>query len=137
MTRTGRPAKPTEQKRRQGTYRADRDPSAGNLAVVPAVAPELHELEPSEVMGRVLAEGVAWLAQTDGAMLALLREALEDYELLRTTPGVPPKEVREARKQAAEFLSQLGFDPTARARLGLAEVKAASVLEGLRAKRGN
>jgi len=38
-------------------------------------------------------------------------------------------------KQIVSLLSNLGFDPAARARLGLAEVKTKSVLEQLREKR--
>ena len=38
-------------------------------------------------------------------------------------------------KTILSCLSQLGFDPTARARLGLAEVKAEDTLEKLKARR--
>ena len=88
----------------------------------------------------MLAQGVIWLGQTDAPTVAMLREAMEDYERLRATPGVPPREVRETRKEVTGLLSQLGFDPTARARLGLAEVKAKSKheeLEERRQKRGS
>jgi hypothetical protein len=45
------------------------------------------------------------------------------------------KQLRELNREIADWLTQLGFNPTARARLGLAEVKAASTLEKLQAKR--
>jgi P27 family predicted phage terminase small subunit len=41
------------------------------------------------------------------------------------------KELRAAEKQLQSWLSTLGFDPTARARLGLAEVKRQSALQQL------
>lgn len=128
------PPKPIEQKRRQGTYRADRDPSRGNLAAVPAIPAEMHDLAPSEAMERILSAGVHWLASTDAMKVGLLREALEDYERIRAA-GASAKDVREARAEVAKLLSDLGFDPTARARLGLAEVKAMSKLEELKARR--
>lgn len=43
--------------------------------------------------------------------------------------------LRDVEKNLDRELSQLGFDPVARARLGLAEIKAASKLEELAAKR--
>jgi hypothetical protein len=45
------------------------------------------------------------------------------------------KQLRELNKEISDWLSVLGFDPSARARLGLAEVKAMSKLEDLRARR--
>ena len=39
------------------------------------------------------------------------------------------------QKSLSDALSTLGFDPTARSRLGLAEVKRASKLDELRARR--
>jgi hypothetical protein len=136
LARTGRPPKPIEQKRRTGNPGKRPLPASGSLAVVPAVAAADHELSVDEALDRVLGAGVHWLARTDGPTIALLRDAVEDYAQLRGTPGVPPKEVREARAQVMALLSQLGFDPTSRSRLGLAEVKAQSKLEEIRARRG-
>jgi len=132
MARTGRPPKPNELKKRQGTYRPDRDPSHGNLAAVAAIPVEMHDLGPADAMERILAAGVHWIAATDAVKVGLLREALEDYELLRAA-GASAKDVREARAEVSKMLSEMGFDPSARARLGLAEVKAMSKLEELRA----
>jgi phage terminase small subunit len=44
--------------------------------------------------------------------------------------------LRDLDKQIISQLSLLGFDPAARSRLGLAEVKAQSTLEKLRQNRG-
>ena len=45
------------------------------------------------------------------------------------------KELRSAQKQLHAIASALGFDPTARSRLGLAEVKRQSKVEELQARR--
>ena len=137
----GRPPKPQEQKRRQGTYRPDRDPAAkGSLAVVAAVTPAPVFLDPYEVITQVLTEGAAWLAVTDAAKLAMLRETLEERSVVRAQvmeTGSPDlrRALRELDKQAQSLLSECGFDPTARSRLGLAEVQAQTKFEELRARR--
>lgn len=133
MARTGRPPKPTEQKRKIGTLRPDR--VQGSLAVVEAVERQAHEAKVSEALDRVMSMGVAWLAATDQPTLCMLRDAVEQYEELRADPRSDPRDVVAVRKSVTELLSQLGFDPTARARLGLAEVKARSKLEEIRAQR--
>jgi hypothetical protein len=94
----------------------------------------MTDLDPGMALDAVLTAGVHWIAATDAPKVALLRHALEDYERLRAA-GASPKDVREGRAEVAKLLSELGFDPTARAKLGLAEVKAQSKLEELRARR--
>jgi len=141
MARTGRPPVPTEIKRKRGTARADRTPNLGNLAAVPAVDAELHDLDPYQVFETVMQTGKVWLAQTDSIALAMLREALEERSTLRdivikTQSPDARKALRELDKQIHGQLSTLGFDPAARSRLGLAEVKAATKLEQLRQARG-
>lgn len=142
MARTGRPTKPVEQKRKIGTARPDRTPvSLGNLAAVPAVAPDPSDLDPASTFEQVLSDGRVWLASTDSVALAMLRESLEERRSLReillaTQSPDARKALRELDKQIISQLSTLGFDPTARARLGLAEVKAQSTLEKLRENRG-
>ena len=136
MARTGRPPKPIEQKRKTGNPGRRPLPSVANIAAVPAITAELHDLSTGDAMSRVLEAGVSWIASTDSPKVALLREAIEDYELLRS--GAPtPKDLREARAEIGRLMSELGFDPTARARLGLAEVKAQSKLEEMRARRNS
>ena len=115
--------KPVEQKKRQGTYRKDRDPSHGNLAAVPAMKPELEELPVGECVDAVLAEGVVWLAATDAPTVALMREAIVDYNEARRRYDF--RSATDLRKQIASLLAELGFSPASRTRLGLAEVKAA------------
>lgn len=49
----------------------------------------------------------------------------------RIVPNPAVKMLRDVEKQLDKELSALGFDPTARARLGLAEVKTRSILDKL------
>ena len=141
MARTGRPPTPTEVKRKRGTARPDRVANLGNLAAVPAVAAEPHDLDPAAVFELVMSGGRTWLAQTDSIALSMLRESLEERATLRAvvissqSPDAR-KALRDLDKQIIGQLSVLGFDPAARARLGLAEVKAATKLEQLRQARG-
>ena len=137
----GRPSKPLEQKRRTGrTPTTDSGgrklPTRGALAVVPTTEPSLVELDAASVMTRILSDGVTWLANTDSVGLVMLREALEERTEVRERAlggsTEARKELRELDKQIISQLALLGFDPSARARLGLAEVAARSKLEELR-----
>ena len=65
----------------------------------------------------------------------MLREALEERAEVRATYPPGSKERRRIDDQIGRQLSALGFDPAARARLGLAEVKAASKLDDIRQHR--
>jgi hypothetical protein len=136
MPRTGRPSKPVEEHKRTGTYRPDRHGS--NLAVVPTAEVALVELDPASVMDRILGDGTNWLAVTDTVALSMLREALVERRDVReramSGSVEARRELRELDKQIIGQLSVLGFDPAARSRLGLAEVKRASTLDNLRAQ---
>lgn len=141
MARTGRPPSPIEAKKRRGTARPDRTPNLSNLAAVPAVDSTPADLDPANAFEAVLHDGRAWLASTDSVALAMLREALEERASLRhvvmqTQSPDARKALRDLDKQIVTQLSALGFDPAARSRLGLAEVKAQTTLEKLRQARG-
>jgi phage terminase small subunit len=71
----------------------------------------------------------------------MLRESIEERSALRalvmqSQSTDARKALRDLDKQIISQLSLLGFDPAARSRLGLAEVKAQSTLEKLRHNRG-
>lgn len=138
---TGRPPKPIEQKRRAGNPGKRALPQASNLAAVAPLPVEPVDLDPATTLEEVLSAGKVWLAQTDSTALALLRETLEERSVLRRLVVDEHrhdlrKDLRDLDKQLMAALSALGFDPAARSRLGLAEVKAASTLEKLRKSRG-
>jgi len=141
MPRTGRPTVPNEVKARRGTARKDRTPNHGNLAVVDAAPVSPDDYDPADAFRSVLESGRVWLAASDSLALAMLRESLEERAELRsvvvaTQQPDARKALRDLDKQIIGQLSMLGFDPSSRARLGLAEVKAQSTLEKLRETRG-
>lgn len=138
MARTGRPPKPVEQKRRAGNPGRRPLPDGSALAAVPAADVAPVELDVADTIAGVFAAGSHWLAATDVTALALLRESLEERQSLRDAVLAghgDRKELRALDKQVVELLSALGFDPAARSRLGLAEVKAATKLEQLKQAR--
>jgi hypothetical protein len=138
----GRPPKPIEHHQRvgraNGTKKADGRP-IGVLAVVPQLKP-VPLLDPKATLEQVVTEGY-WLAYTDAAAVALLRESLEERAVVRQRAmagsSEARKELRDLDKQIISQLSALGFDPTARARLGVAEVTRVSKLADLQAKSKN
>jgi hypothetical protein len=137
VARTGRPPKPVEQHKRTGTYDASRH-NRGALAPVEPVAALPHEYDPADVFDDIMQAGAPWFARTDAVRLSMLRDSLRERARLlpiaeSSTEG--RKQLRELNREISDWLSQLGFDPAARTRLGLAEVKARSKFEELEAKR--
>lgn len=137
MAPVGRPPKPIEAHKKTGTFNATRH-KRGALAAVAPVDQAPHDRSPAELFTEIMDAGSAWFARTDGIQLSMLRESLE--ERARLVPVAESstearKQLRELNREIADWLTALGFNPTARARLGLAEVKAASTLEKLQAKR--
>lgn len=140
MAQRGRPPKPLEQHKRTGTWNATRhgQKQGAALAAVEPVDTKPHELPPADIFADIMAAGAPWFAQTDGVRLAMLRESLEERARLlpiAEASSEARKQLRELNREISEWLSQLGFDPAARTRLGLAEVKARSKFEELEAKR--
>lgn len=138
----GRPPKPVAELQRIGTYRADRhQPDLGEN--LPAVSGQIDQPAALlEVFDRVLGEGVGWLKTTDEPTLALLRQLLLEADELSVavqTDNSLRKDLRDVTKQIIMLLSALGFDPTSRSRLGIAEVKTRSRLQEIqeRAKKAN
>lgn len=129
----GRPAIPNEVKKRRGTARADRMPKA-ELVAVPPVDGGLVEITVEQALERSLAAGEVWLAESDTLGVVLLREALEHYAELKADPKSKPADVQKALTLANTFAGGCGFTPATRTQMGLAEVKARSKLEDLRAK---
>ena len=135
MATAGRKPKPTEQKRRTGNPGKRALPKAASLKPVPAVDSSAVELTPLQALERALLAGQHWLAESDAPSIVLARDALELYAELRENPQAKPADVVAAGKWVQSLFGDLGFTPSERSRLGLAEVKAASVLEELRARR--
>jgi hypothetical protein len=136
MAIRGAKPKPIEQHRKAGTFRPDRHGAA--LAVVEPVEKMPHEVTVADAFAQVMAEGVTWLARTDVPALAMLRSMMEEREPLREAAMAgnteARKHLRDLDKQLIGLMGDLGFNPAARARLGLAEVKTQSKLEELRSR---
>jgi hypothetical protein len=98
-------------------------------------------LEGRDLWGRAWAAAVTWLSpDTDMTAVVGACRLADDLEVARrryratSDPGDGRAVVALSRELTAA-LSVLGFDPTARARLGVAEVKKLSALEELMARR--
>lgn len=81
MTR-GRPRKPTEQKRREGTFRADRDGGAVELEVCRPERPPWMSDDAGRHWDRLCdqLEAAGMLSAVDGDGLCLLCEAIAEYQ---------------------------------------------------------
>jgi hypothetical protein len=141
MAQQGRPPIPLELKRLRGTLRADRLPSNAPLESLlePLEAPReplgLSE-QGSTFWGSVWA--CNWIShKSDYCLVLLTAEAISERETLRALVALEPENfrarsgLRELERQIVSQLALLGFTPSDRARLGLAEVKKESKLEEL------
>ena len=142
----GRPAKPIEQKRLQGNpgKRALPDQSTITLIPMAEVAPEPSRpllKYGKELWDKVWDTGINWISpNTDTELLLMTCEMIDERWNLRVQviTNNDPKDrrgLRELDKAIVSNLSLLGFSPSDRSRLGLAEVKKMSKLEGIIAKR--
>jgi phage terminase small subunit len=159
---TGRPPQPVEQKRRRGN--PGKRPLPEPTVVIPASAPPdppadlgPHGQSYWEAIGRA----AAWIAYAiDYPTLHMACLVLDETHAMRTLiaekglthlePIVTPagrvvgaklvpnpmiRELRVAETQLRTHLSTLGLDPTARARLGYAEVRRQTEIEALMQQR--
>ena len=136
-----RPVIPTEIKRLKGTLRADRLPA--NSPLVSLLEPLQAPREPLGLSEQAVAFwgsvwGCNWISQkTDYYLVLLTAEAITEREALRDLIAREPENskarsgLRELERQIISQLALLGFSPSDRARLGIAEVKKESKLEEL------
>jgi hypothetical protein len=141
------PGKPAEVKRKLGAkgYKGN---VPANVAVLPAVSAIPEPLKPLSGSGldlwdRTWQRGFTWLsANTDVQLLQMVCEQLDERDSLRAyvleniEAWHERAALRELEKSIRSNLSLLGFTPTDRMKLGVAEVKAESKMEQLR-KRQN
>lgn len=138
------PAKPLELKRLQGNPGQRPLPDIASTFEVEGGYVEPHrELGEAgqQLWDRVFSHGKTWVGRTDVEALMivcrqldrqvhlekLLESAPDDFHLLR--------QLLELEKAIMSGLGQLGFTVDARARLGLAEIKAQSAFEKLMSER--
>ena len=144
MTSRGRPPKPIEQKRLTGNPGKRPLPTEGSLVLLPSMYEVPEPPRPlvtdaaKGMWDRVLTMGQTWLSpQTDIELLLMTCEMIDERWNLRIkvlTDNRPEerKGLRDLERQLVANLSLLGFTPTDRSRLGVAEVKRVSKIEELR-----
>lgn len=143
------PPKPIELKRKLGNPGQRALPDENESILIPAIdsipVPHRQLFDAGlELWNRTWSMGQLWISvKTDVELLLMTCEMLDERVRLRAFVWNNPdawrerKALRELEKNITNSLSLLGFTPTDRTRLGVAEVKAKSKLEELRAKREN
>lgn len=148
----GRPPKPIEHHRRvgraNGAKKADGRPLPvlAEVVALPQAAgmPDFPAGLGEDGQGlwrRIWQDGITWISpQTDIAQAEEACRALDDVQSARrryraTTDPSDARALVALGKRLDEALSALGFTPTARSRLGVAEVRRVSALDELIAKR--
>ena len=136
----GRPSKPIEQKRLLGNP-GKRALPTGTIAI-PMVeqAPEPHRpllKYGLELWKKVWATGATWISpNTDTELLLMTCEMIDErwnlrVKVMQTDDSKMRRGLRELDRQIVSNLSLLGFSPSDRSRLGVAEIKAKSKLQEL------
>ena len=144
----GRPPKPVEQKRLLGNPGKRALPKEGSLQALPMAQKKPEPNRPlgkygQELWDRVWETGLTWISpNTDSELLLMTCELIDERWNLRAKviQGEDPRErrgLRELDRMIIGNLSLLGFTPTDRTRLGVAEVKAMSKLEELQARKAD
>lgn len=141
------PPKPTEQKRLLGNPGQRKLPDGEDTIAL--YAGKREPLAPLGDAGQALwdavfGEGELWISpRTDVAWLQIVCELLDRREVLKVEWLADPSNrpvnmsLLETEKMLQSGLGLLGFTPTDRSRLGVAEVKAKSKLEELMERRAN
>ena len=137
------PGKPAEVKRRLGAkgYQSASKPETPVLPMVADVPEPPRALGDAglELWHRTWLRGYSWLAvHTDIHLLVITCEQMDERIILRDLVLADPfawrerAALRELEKSIRSNLSLLGFTPTDRMKLGVAEIKAETKMEALR-----
>jgi hypothetical protein len=138
----GRPSKPIEQKRKLGNPGKRALPKEGQVVVLPMATkiPEPHRpllKYGREFWDKVWGLGTTWISPTSDIELVLITCELIDerwnlrINVMKSDDTKQRRALRELDRAIVSNLSLLGFSPSDRSRLGVAEVKARSKLEEL------
>jgi hypothetical protein len=139
----GRPAKPTEIKRKLGN--PGRRPLP-DTSVVQYLEPIVSVPEPArplmkygkEFWDKVWGSGLSWIsANTDAEILLMTCELVDErwnlrVRVMQSNDWRERRALRELDDRIIRNLSLLGFTPADRSKLGVAEVKAISKMEQLK-----
>lgn len=148
MATMGRPPKPLEVRRAEGNPGKRALPKEGTLILLPASNGIPEPSRPLMKYGQQLWDsiwgmGQSWISpNTDIELVLMTAEMVDERWNLRVKvmgnddPRMR-RGLRELDKQIVSNLSDLGFSPTARMRLGIAEVKKQTKLEELLAKKND
>ena len=146
MPGAGRPPKPIEQKRLLGNPGHRPLPKEGELVILDRADKVPEPDRPLGTYGRQLWDrvwinGINWISPvTDTELLLMTCEMIDERwnlraKVLKDGTASDARRLDRLSKMIISNLSLLGFTPTDRTRLGVAEVKAKSRLEELMAKR--
>jgi len=145
MANMGRPPVPNERKRMLGNPGKRALPKEQELIYmepateIPEPPRQLFEYG-RQLWDRAWQLGSRWIGpNSDVELLLMVCEQVDERIRLRASVwnnnrSDERRALRELERQIAQNLSMLGFTPTDRARLGLAEVKAKSIAQELMAK---
>ena len=147
--------KPNELKRKTGNPGQRKLPSLASVTSLPQVTEQapLHLTNASQKLWADIRERASWIGNTDQPTLVLLCEKLDrraefiaklqasDY-VLYTDKGYAYANplvgmISTIETEITKLFSLLGLTPADRSKLGVAEVKAASAIDQLLAKRQN
>lgn len=148
MAQMGRPPKPLEVKRAEGNPGKRALPKESNLILLPAANGIPEPSRPLMKYGQQLWDsiwgmGQSWISPNTDIELVLMTAEMVDerwnlrVKVMGTDDPRMRRGLRELDKQIVSNLSDLGFSPTARMRLGIAEVKKQTKLEELLAKKND
>jgi hypothetical protein len=146
VARTGRPPKPVELKRVQGNPGKRALPDEKAMILLPAAETIPEPSRPllkygREMWDRIWGMGQLWISPTSDYELCLMTCEMIDerwnlrVKVMSSEDAKLRRGLRELDRTIVSNLSLLGFSPTDRMRLGIAEVKKQSKLEELLARK--
>jgi len=136
----GRPSKPIEQKRLLGNPGKRALPSSTIAIPMIEKTPEPHRpllKYGKELWDKVWLTGATWISpNTDTELLLMTCEMIDErwnlrVKVMQTDDSKMRRGLRELDRQIVSNLSLMGFSPSDRSRLGVAEIKAKSKLQEL------
>ena len=144
----GRPSKPIEQKRLLGNPGKRAMPDENSVVLLQQVEETPEPPRPllkygHDLWDRVWGMGATWVSdRTDLELLTMTCEMVDErwnlrVKVMQTDDATMRRGLRELDRQIVSNLSLLGFTPSDRSRLGVAEVKAKSKLEELMERRAS
>lgn len=136
----GRPPKPIEQKRLLGNPGKRAMPAEESMVMLAMVDQAPEPTRPllkygRELWDRIWGMGATWVSdKTDIELMMMTCEMIDErwnlrVKVMQSDDAAMRRGLRELDRQIVSNLSLLGFSPTDRSRLGVAEVKVKSKLQ--------